>query len=118
MQPIGGERGLGLAVDDFEVEADLALRRGRGIRRRWRPSGRLRWRSGARASPPRLRILSRQIVERLDRALDRRLAEPAGGRHALAEANDARERVDDAESLAVGRATSSRQLLVPRSSAA
>ena len=52
---------------------------------------------------PRLRILSRQIAQRLDRALDRRLAQAAGGGDALAQPDDAGERVDDAEAVA-GRA--------------
>ena len=45
-------------------------------------------------------ILSRQIVERVDRALDRRLAEAAGGGNALAEPDDAGKRVDHAEAVA------------------
>ena len=38
--------------------------------------------------------------ERADRALDRRIGQPAGGRHALAEPDDAGERVDDAKPIA------------------
>ena len=48
---------------------------------------------------PRAAILSRQTFKRLERAPDRRFAQPAGQRQPLAEPNDARERVDDPESL-------------------
>jgi hypothetical protein len=61
-------------------------------------------------------------LQRLDRAVHRRRrTEPAGRRQPLAEPHDARKGVDDAElarPAIVGWATSSRQLLVPRSSAA
>ena len=48
----------------------------------------------------RLRILSRQMLKRLDGAHDRRLADAARSGDALAEADDAGERVDDAEAVA------------------
>ena len=58
-------------------------------------------------------------AERRDGAGDRGVRQAPGRRHALAEPDDARKRVDDAESRRPdGRAISRRQLLVPRSSAA
>ena len=60
---------------------------------------------------PRLRILSRQMAERLDRARDRRLADAAGRRHPLAEPDDAGERIDDAEAVA-GRARDQQPAIV------
>ena len=46
---------------------------------------------------PRAAILSRQTLQRRERALDRRLAQPPGQRQALAQPDDAREGVDDPE---------------------
>ena len=74
--------------------------RGREIPCRFRPSGRPRWRSAARASTLRLRILSRQIDSAsIARSIAASPSRPRG-RHALAEPDDARKRVDDAKTLA------------------
>ena len=48
---------------------------------------------------PRAAHLVAADLQRLDRALDRRLAQPAGLRKPLAEPDDARERVDDPKSV-------------------
>ena len=53
---------------------------------------------------PRLRILLAADAQRLDRAHDRGLAQPARAGDALAQPDDARERVDDAEAVAGRRA--------------
>ena len=100
VQPIAASFGLGLAVDDLEIEPDLVAAPARGIPRRSRPTRQASVAISRARVAPRLRILSRQIESASIGAADRRLAEPAGRRHALAEPDDARERVDDAEALA------------------
>jgi hypothetical protein len=98
----GGEPRLGLAVDDFQLDADLGPHAveevdavGRG------PAGF----GGDQARPGDAAIahLGAADAQRLDRAHDRGLAQPARGGDALAQPDDARERVDDAEAVA-GRA--------------
>ena len=67
----------------------------------------------------RLRSFSPQILSASMARVHRRVAEPPGRRQPLAQPHDARIGIDDAElSGPVGMATSRRQLLVPRSSAA
>ena len=97
-----GEGGLGLAVDDLEVEPDLAQDAGVELVAVLGGAARL-CRDQAGAAGAALVHLVATHAERRDGALDRRLADAAGGGNPLAEADDARERVDDAEPLA-GRA--------------
>src|SRR5207244_12607478 len=59
-------------------------------------------RDQARAGDAAIVHLVAANAERLDRARDGRLADAAGGRDPLAQPDDARERVDDAESVAGG----------------
>ena len=100
-------------------DAGLARGRGRGTRRNWRRGGRPRSRHSAPGDAPLRAILPAQMRSAAMRARHRRLGEHAARRQPLAQPHDAREGVDDAEPLAARRrATSSRQLLVPRSSAA
>ncbi len=98
----GGQLGLGLAVDDFELEPDLLGDAGAefaAVCGRAAGFGR----DQARAGDAAVLHLVAADAERLDRARDRRVADAAGGRHALAQPDDAGERVDDAEAVA-GRA--------------
>ena len=72
---------------------------GRGTRRRSRRRGRLRWRSARARVTPRAAILSRQTLQRSSVRSIAASLEPTGLREPLAEADDARERVDDAKSV-------------------
>ena len=56
-----GQQRLGLAVDDLELDADLARARGRGTRRRSRPRRQASVAIRRARVTPRLRILSRQM---------------------------------------------------------
>ena len=90
--------GLGLAVDDFELDPDpLPNRRDEG-----RPvGGRAAGLGGDGAGPghaPRRHLVAAHL-QRLERARDRRFAQATGQRQPFAQANDARERIDDPESL-------------------
>src|SRR5262245_6392541 len=98
----GGKLGLGLAVDDLEIEPDLVrdagaefgsvLRRAAGLRRNEPRAG----------DTARLHLVAAD-GERRDRARDRRIADAAGGGNALTQPYDAGERVDNPEAVA-GRA--------------
>ena len=90
------ELGLRLAVDDLDVEAGLgahALQEFGAVV--GKPAGLGGDQAGAGDAVP--LDLGRADLQRLDGALDGRLRQPAAGRHALAEADDARERVDHLE---------------------
>ena len=92
--------------------------RGRRFRARCRPRSRTRSRNSRplpadaaglgrdqpRAGDAAVAHLGAADAQRIDRAHDRGLAQPAGAGDALAEPDDARERVDDAEAVAGRRA--------------
>src|SRR5262249_59018936 len=95
----GCQHGFGFTVDDFELEANLVGDAGaefgavrRGTTRLGRDQPRTR-----HAAIAHLVAADRECC---DRTVDRRIAAAAGRRHALAEADDARERIDDAEAVA------------------
>ena len=96
----GGEMRLGLAVDDLErrCRARRAPRSTNAGAVRGRAAGLGRDAVRARVTP-RAAILSRQTLQRLERARDRRFAQPPGLRQTLAQPDDARERVDHPESV-------------------
>ena len=98
-----GKQRLGLAIHDIEFDADLARARSREIRAPFDAERQASVAISRERVTPRLRILSRQILQRFDRARDGRVAQPPGRRDALAQPDDARKRVDDAEAV-MGRA--------------
>ena len=75
-------------------------RRGRESCRHWPRRGRPRSRSAAGGWALRWRILSLQMLERRDGAVDRRLADGTGRGNALAEPDDPRKRIDHAKTVA------------------
>src|SRR5262245_27298502 len=95
----GGKLGLGLAVDDLEIEPDLVRDTGAEF------GAVLRRAAGLRCNEPRAGDTTRLHLvpadgKRLDRAHDRRIADAAGGRNALTQPYDAGERVDNPEAVA------------------
>ena len=112
------ELGLRLAVDDLDVEAGLARARAPGTAARWRRAGRPRWRSGRTRTTRCRRILAAHTCSA---SMVRSMA--ASDRRPLAVTPSPRRMMRENASMTLkprrdGRATSSRQLLVPRSSAA
>ena len=114
-----GQPRLGLAVDDLEVEPGLGLDAVEELARRFRPSGRPRWRSAASAGSAGCASLSAQIFSAStarsmagwpSRPLDDSPSPSLTMRENASMTRNWPGRV--------GTATSSRQLLVPRSSAA
>ena len=95
----GGELGLGLAVDDLELEPDLGGDAGAKL---GAVGGRAAGLGGdqPRAGDPAVRHLVAADAERVDRAGDRRVADAAGRRHPFAEPDDAGEGIDHAEAVA------------------
>ncbi len=103
--------------DDLDLEADLVAHAAEelvAIRRAAACLGR----DIAPGGDRREAILSAQTLRALDGAHHRPSDKRAGRGQPFTEPNDARERIDDAKPRPAGRATSRRQLLVPRSSAA
>ena len=97
----GGEPRFGLAIDDFEVDANLvadALEKIEAVGRRAAGFGGDQPGPGDTAVPH----FGAADAQGVDRTQDRRLAEQAGGCDAFAEPDDPRERVDDAEAVAGG----------------
>ena len=96
-----GEPRLGLARRRSRCRGRASRARGRGTRRRWRRRGRPRWRSGASGAHWRgcAAWRRRPSAPRCVRC-HRRLGQPAGRPDALAETDDAREGIDDAEAAA------------------
>src|SRR5262249_23585619 len=92
------QRGLGLAVDDLELEPDLLGDAGAELIAVLRRPTRL-GRDQPRPRHPAMAHLVPADRERLDRAADRGLADAARPRDALAKPDDAGERVDDAEAV-------------------
>src|SRR5262249_37218364 len=95
----GGELGLGLAVDDFEIEPDVLRDAGAEFATIDRGAAGLGG-DQPRAGDPAVRHLVAADRERLDRARNRGVADAAGGGDALAQADDAGERVDDPKRIA------------------
>ena len=95
---VGGEMRLGFAIDDFEFEARAFRRRARRIRAPFSAARQASVAISRARVTSRASILARQICERLDRALDRRFAEPPGLRNSFAEPHDAGKGIDDPES--------------------
>ena len=97
-----GKPRLGLAVDDLEIDADLvadALEEIEAVAGRAAGLGRDQPRTGDAA----ISHLGAADAQCVDRAQDRRLAQQTGIGDALAEPDDARERIDHPEAVA-GRA--------------
>ena len=96
----GGEPRLGLAIDHFQLEAHLVARRGRGNPSPFSAARQASVAIRRARVTPLFFILLRQIASAAMRALDRRFAQPAGQRDALAEPDDAGKGVDHAEAVA------------------
>ena len=96
--PCGGEMRLSLAVDNFELDAEPFANHGDEV---GPVGGRAAGFGGDRAGAgdPARHHLVAAYLQGLERACDRRLAQASGQRQPLAQANDARKRVDDPESL-------------------
>ena len=95
-----GKPRLGLAIDDLELDADLARARAPGIRCRSSAARQASVAISRARVTPRLRILSRQTRSASTaRTIAASLSTARAG-DALAEPDDAGERIDDAEAVA------------------
>src|SRR5262249_11907879 len=106
----GGRHGFGFTVDDFELEANLIGDAGAEFGAVRRGATRL----GRDQPRPRHAAIAHLVAanrECSDRTVDRRIADAAGRRQTLAEAEGAREPIDDAEAVA-GRAGAGEPALV------
>ena len=109
---------LGLPVDDFEFEPDLLGDRARRIPAPLAAAAAGLGRDQSRAGHAASCHLVAADRERLDSARDRRLADAAGAETPSPNRTMREKASTTRKPSPVGRATSSRQLLVPRSSAA
>src|SRR5262249_20602691 len=95
----GRQHGFGFTVDDFELEANLIGDAGAEFGAVRRSATRL----GRDQPRPRHAAVAHLVAanrECCDRTVDRRIADAPGRRKTLAEADDARERIDDTEAVA------------------
>ena len=100
VQPAAASRASVAEIDDLQFEAGLF---GNALPEYFAVFGGAagfgRYQSGARRGhAPRAHLVAAH-QQRIDRALDRRFADSARGGDALAEADNARERVDDAKTV-------------------